>query len=179
MPSPEGLRESWGIDFGFTHDPTAIVRVLADTARKIAYVDEKDYRTGLTNDLIAATLRENNIPRSTHLWADSAEPKSIAEIGRATSLNILACDKSAPVRSDRLKFQLLWMQGWRIFVTKSSVNLIKEGRNYTWAKDRDGKLTDTPIDTWNHAMDAMRYALYSEHAGRESSGNYTIGFNRR
>ena len=179
MPSPEGLRESWGIDFGFTHDPTAIVRVLADTARKIAYVDEKDYRTGLTNDLIAATLRENNIPRSTHLWADSAEPKSIAEIGRATGLNIMACDKSAPVRSDRLKFQLLWMQGWRIYVTKSSVNLIKEGRNYTWAKDRDGRLTDTPIDTWNHAMDAMRYALYSEHAGRESSGNYTIGFNRR
>ena len=178
MPDITGLRECWGIDFGFTHDPTAIVRVLADSARKIAYVEEKDYRTALTNDLIAATLRENDIPRQVHIWADAAEPKSIAEIGRSTGLNIRACDKTAPVRSSRLKFQLLWMQGWRIYVTKASTNLIKEGRNYTWAKDRDGQLTDTPIDTWNHALDALRYALYSEFAGRESSGSYTIGFNR-
>ena len=174
MPAADGLTECWGIDFGFTHDPTAIIRILADKARKIAYVDERAYRTGMLNSDIAAVLRGENIQRHVHLWADAAEPKSIAEIAQGTGLNIRPCDKSAPTRSDRLKFQLLWMQGWRIYVTKSSVNTIKEGRNYTWAKDRNGALVDYPIDMWNHAMDAMRYGLYSEFAGREGSGTYHI-----
>ena len=178
MPDPTGLRETWGIDFGFTHDPTAIVRVLADTGRKIAYVDEVDYRTGMVNGDIARVLKERNIHRSVHVWADAAEPKSIEEIGAASGCNIRPCDKSAPVRSDRLKFQLLWMQGWTIKVTKRSLNVIKELRNYTWEKDRDGKMTDRPIDTFNHALDAMRYALFSEIAGKEGAGNYVLGFNR-
>ena len=177
LPDPAGLKESWGIDFGFTHDPTAIVRVLADTARKIAYVDQRCYQTGMLNSDIAAALREENIPRHIHIWADAAEPKSIAEIGLDTGLNIQACDKSAPTTSSRLTFQLQWMQGWRLYFTKSSVDLIKEGRNYSWAKDRDGRLTNTPIDLWNHALDAMRYALYSEHA--QPSGNYSFGFSHR
>lgn len=178
LPEGEGLREVWGIDFGFSHDPTAIVRVLADTGRKIAYVDEVAYRTGMLNADIADILTEQGIPRYVNIWADAAEPKSIAEIGYASGLNIQACDKSAPVRSDRLKFQLQWMQGWDLRITKSSVNLIKEMRNYTWAKDRDGNSTNTPIDMWNHGADAMRYALYSEF-GDSASGQYVIGFRNR
>ena len=176
MPDPSGLRESWGIDFGFTHDPTAVVRVLADTGRKIVYVDEIAYNTGMVNDDIARVLRDRGIPKWVNIWADAAEPKSIAEIGIASGLNVRACDKSAPVRSDRLKFQLQWMQGWKLCVTKRSLNLIKELRNYTWAKDRDGHFTGQPIDTFNHAADAMRYALFSEHAGNEGRGQYVIGF---
>lgn len=159
-------------------DPTAIVRVLADTGRKTAYIEEICYNTGMMNADIAEALNSRQIARNVHIWADAAEPKSIAEIGHASGLNIRACDKSAPVRSERLKWQLQWMQGWRLMVTKSSLNLIKELRNYTWAKDRDGNVTDTPIDTWNHAADAMRYALFSEIAGREGSGQYNISFNR-
>lgn len=178
MPDPavQNLRESWGIDFGFTHDPTAIVRVLADTGRKAIFVDEIEYRTGMVNGDIADVLRGQGVPRWIHIWADAAEPKSIAEIGAASGCNVLPCDKSAPVRSDRLKFQLLWMQGWSIHVTKRSLNLIRELRNYTWAKDRDGKLTDRPVDVFNHALDAMRYALFSELAGNEGAGRYVIGF---
>ena len=179
MPDADGLRESWGIDFGFTHDPTAIVRVLADTGRKEIFVDEIDYRTGLVNGDIAEVLRGQSVPRWVHVWADAAEPKSIAEIGAASGCNVLPCDKSAPVRSERLKFQLLWMQGWKIHVTKRSLNLIRELRNYTWAKDRDGKLLDQPVDVFNHALDAMRYALFSEHAGNEGTGQYVIGFKHR
>ena len=179
MPDGDGLRESWGIDFGFTHDPTAVVRVLADTGRKCFYVDEIAYATGMMNSDIAQALREQNVPRWVHVWADAAEPKSIAEIGAESGCNILPCDKSAPVRSDRLKFQLLWMQGWQLFVTKRSLNLIRELRNYTWAKDRDGKLLDQPVDVFNHALDAMRYALFSELAGNEGSGTYTLGYKRR
>lgn len=176
MPPADGLREVYGMDFGFTHDPTAIVRVLADTGRKIAYVDQRCYRTGMLNSDIARTLAEEDIPRHVHIWADAAEPKSIAEIGRDTGLNVRACDKSAPVTSSRLTFQLQWMQGWTLYFTKASVDMIKEARNYTWAKDRDGNLVNQPIDTWNHAMDAMRYALWSEFS--TNKGNYNIRFNR-
>ncbi len=176
MPEPAGLTEVWGLDFGFTHDPTAIVRVLADTRKKILYAEEICYQTGMLNADITAALQEAQLQRHTHVWADAAEPKSIAEIGRAGGFNIRACDKSAPVRSSRLTFQLQWMQGWTLYVTKASVNLIKELRNYTWAKDRDGNLTNVPIDTWNHACDAMRYAAYSEIAGNK--GTYHISFNR-
>jgi len=177
MPDADNLREAWGIDFGFTHDPTAIVRVLADTGRKHAFIDEIDYRTGMVNGDIAQVLKDRHVPRYVRVWADSAEPKSIAEIGAASGCNIRPCDKSAPVRSDRLKFQLLWMQGWKLFVTKRSLNVIRELRNYTWEKDRDGRLTDRPVDVFNHSLDAMRYALYSELAGNEGAGQYNIGFN--
>lgn len=174
MPPPGRMREVYGMDFGFTHDPTAIVRVLADTGRKIAYVDEVAYKTGMLNSDISAVLAGCDIPKHVHIWADAAEPKSIAEIGRDTGLNIRASNKSAPTRGSRLTFQLQWMQGWRLYITKASTNIIREARNYTWAKDRDGNLVNEPIDTWNHALDAMRYALYSECAG--ASGNYIISF---
>lgn len=179
MPADPGLRECWGMDFGFTHDPTAIVRVLADTGRKIAYVDQIAYSTGMMNSDIADALKGQGIPRWVRIWADAAEPKSIAEIAVQSGLNIVPCDKSAPVRSNRLKFQLQWMQGWQLKVTKRSLDLIKELRNYSWAKDRDGNMTDQPIDVFNHALDAMRYALFSELAGNEGKGSYVIGFKHR
>ena len=174
MPEPAGLREVLGMDFGFTHDPTAIVRVLADTKRKIAYIDERCYRTGMLNRDISALLQGESVGRGVHIWADAAEPKSIAEIGRDTGLNVLPSNKSAPSNKDRLVFQIQWMQGWKFLVTKASVNWIKEARNYTWAKDRDGRLINQPIDTWNHLMDATRYALFSEFAG--TGGSYSLGF---
>lgn len=176
MPDRIGLHESFGIDFGFSHDPTAITHVLADTGRKILYVDEVAYETGMLNADIAQALRDAEVPRHVNVWADSAEPKSIAEIANATGLKIRSSDKGAPVRSDRLKFQLQWMQGWRLCVTKRSVNGIRELRNYTWAKDRDGNVTGYPIDNYNHFCDSFRYATFSELGGRESAGHYSFGF---
>lgn len=174
MPLPGGLKEAWGIDFGFTHDPTAVVRVLADTGRKIAYIDQRCYKTGMLNSDIADMLNDENIPRYVSIWADCAEPKSIAEIARDTRLNIKPCVKGLDEKK-RLTAQLQWMQGWKLYFTKASVDAIKEARNYTWAKDRDGRLLNQPIDNWNHAMDALRYAMFSEFAG--VGGNYNISFN--
>lgn len=174
MPDTAGLREVWGMDFGFTHDPTAIVRVLADTGRKVAYIDEICYQRGMLNSAIGDLLAASGVRRGVTIWADSAEPKSIAEIGAGTGFTIRACDKSAPVRSDRRKFQIQWLQGWSLKVTKRSLNWIKEARNYTWAKDRDGKPLDVPIEGWDHLMDATRYALYSEFAGNPSPGQYAF-----
>ncbi len=174
----DSLTEVWGLDFGFTNDPTAIVRVLADTKRKRLYIDEKCYRTMMLNDAIAGLLKAEVPERSTEVYADCAEPKSIEEI-RREGVNILSCDKDAPVRSDKMKYQIQWMQGWKLYVTKWSLNLINELRNYTWAKDRDGNMLNIPIDKYNHLLDALRYAVWSRFGRNAGKGNYNITTRRR
>lgn len=145
------LVEIQGLDFGFTNDPTARVQVVADSRKKILYVRERCYRTHMQNKHIIQDLQDDGVSRRVEIYADCAEPKSIADIQDA-GYNIIACDKDAPVKSDKLKFQLQWMQGWKLYVTKDSLNLIEELRNYTWAKDKDGTLLNQPIDKYNHCF---------------------------
>lgn len=168
--------EVQGLDFGFTNDPTARVRVLADPRTKIAYVQERCYQTHMQNRHIIEDLQIDGVDRHTPIYADCAEPKSIADIQDA-GFNVIACDKDAPVKSDKLKFQLQWMQGWKFYVTKDSLNLIFEGRNYTWAKDRDGRLLNQPIDKFNHLLDALRYAMWTRFGKEAGYGQYSISFN--
>ena len=173
MPEKDDkLKEVYGLDFGFTNDPTSIVRMLVDTGKKIIYADERCYRTRMMNADIAELLRDEGMSRATEVFADCAEPKSIAEI-RDAGINITACDKDAPVKSDKLVFQIQWMMGWKLYVTKQSVNIIKELRNYTWAKGRNGETLNQPIDTFNHALDAIRYGMWSKF-GKQSQGHYNI-----
>lgn len=173
MPDNPNLKEVYGLDFGFTNDPTAIVRLMVDTRKKEVYADEICYRTHMINSDISVLLQGEELKPTTQVFADCAEPKSIEEI-RRNGINIVACDKDAPVRSDKLKFQLQWMQGWKLFVTKRSINLIKELRNYTWAKDKDGNTLNQPIDKWNHILDALRYALWSKFGQSNDEGQYNI-----
>jgi len=170
---PQEGKEFYGMDFGFTNDPTAIVHVKADTGRKILYLDEVCYRTRMLNKDIIETLRQNEVPRDVPIYADCAEPKSIAEIHGA-GFNVLPCDKNAPTKSDKLKFQIQYVQGWKMMVTKRSLNLIKELRNYTWAKDKDGNQLNEPIDNWNHILDAARYGIYTHLAQRAGYGQYAV-----
>ena len=171
MPDPDGFAEIGGMDFGFT-DPTAIVRILANKGKKEAYIQQIAYQRHLHNEDISAILIAAKLPKGVRIWADAAEPKSIEEIAADTGLNVKKCDKSAPVKSDRRKFQIQWLQGWRLFVTKDSIDVIRELRNYTWEKDKDGNITSTPTHEFSHSADAIRYALFSEFAGRK--GNYCI-----
>ena len=170
------LVEVQGIDFGFTNDPTARVRCLVDTRRKVIYADQRCYETRMQNRHIIDDLQRDGVTRSTPIYADCAEPKSIADIAEA-GFNVIPCDKGAPVHSDKLKFQLQWMQGWTLRVTKSSLDLINELRNYTWAKDRDGKSLNEPIDKFNHALDALRYAVWTHFGQDAGTGTYHISFN--
>lgn len=167
------LTEIQGLDFGFTNDPTARVQVLADHKRKIAYIRERCYKTHMQNKHIIEDLKADNITSRTEIFADCAEPKSIADI-RDAGFRVTACDKDAPVRSDKLKFQLQWMQGWKLMVTKDSLNLINELRNYTWEKDRDGNSLNYPIDKFNHLLDALRYALWTKYGKKAGQGQYNI-----
>lgn len=180
LPSGEeasSLKECYGMDFGFTNDPTTLMHILADTGRKVLYIDECLYRTHMKNGDIINHMKEMGVNNRVEIFADCAEPKSIAEI-RSAGFNIIACDKDAPVKSDKLKFQLLWMQGWKMYITKRSLNAIKEQRNYTWMKDADGNLLNQPIDMWNHCMDAMRYGVWTKFAERAGKGHYSVSMYR-
>lgn len=174
----DSLVEIQGLDFGFTNDPTARVQILADSGKKVLYVRERCYRTHMQNKHIVADLQADGVNRRTEIFADCAEPKSIADITDG-GFNVIPCDKDAPTKSDKLKFQLQWMQGWKLYVTKDSVNLIKELRNYVWAKDRDGNPLNEPIDKFNHLLDALRYAVWTKFGQRAGYGQYSISFTRK
>ena len=135
-------------------------------------------RCGHGSERIAPTCRtgtSSKISRRTEIYADCAEPKSIADIKDA-GFNVIACDKGAPVNSDKLRFQLQWMQGWVLHVTKDSVDMIRELRNYVWAKDKDGNTLNQPVDAFNHCLDAMRYAVWTRFGRNAGYGKYNISF---
>lgn len=167
-----GLRELYGLDFGFSNDPTAIVHLVVDPATRDVWVDEVCYRTRMFNTDIVEALRAEGVDRYTDIFADCEDPKSIAEIGTA-GFAIHPSDKRAPSKN-RLAWQLQWMQGWTLHFTKRSVNLIREGRAYVWAKDRYGNDLNQPEEGNDHALDAMRYALWTAFAENANKGNYNI-----
>lgn len=134
-----------GLDFGYTNDPTAIVEVYRYNDKRI--LNEICYTSGLINSDIAKLLPNNVI-----IYADSAEPKSIEEIRRFNK-NIVGVTKGA----DSIKFGITTMQSQDYLVTKQSTNVIEEFKKYCWANDKNGKKLNKPIDTFNHAMDAIRY----------------------
>jgi len=173
MPDPAGYVETWGMDFGFTHDPTTLIRCLVHTGRREIYADQLLWQVGMTNPEIAAALKDLGIQRrggGPTVWADSAEPKSIAEVA-GHGLDVQACDKRVAVHE-----QLQSLRGWTIYVTRRSSNLLDEGRKYLYKQYPDGTFSKEPIDFFNHGIDALRYAV-NAYVG-QSSGQYVIGFNR-
>jgi len=144
--------QAYGLDFGYTNDPTALVAVTieGDTLT----LDEKLYRTHMRNSDIINWLRENNINRLTPIYADSAEPKTIDDLYLA-GFNVHPATKG----KDSIMYGIDLIRSYKLQVTKSSLNLIKELRNYTFAKDKEGKAINAPIDAFNHLLDASRYAV--------------------
>lgn len=167
------LVEVQGLDFGFTNDPTARVQVLADTGRRVIYCRQRCYRTRMLNSDIIADLKADGVPPNVEVFADCVEPKSIEEIRRA-GFRIMPCNKDAPAKFDKLAFQLQWMRGWRLLVTKDSLDLIEELRNYTWAQDKDGHPLNWPVDRFNHLLDALRYAVWTKFGRKAGRGQYRI-----
>ena len=171
MPDPDGFKESWGMDFGFSHDPTTLVRCLVHTGRREIYADELLWQTGMTNPEIAAALKGYGLRRSggPTVWADSAEPKSITEVANF-GLDVRGCDKRV-----RVAEQLQAMRGWTIYVTKRSVHLLDEGRKYLYKQRPDGSWTNEPIDFFNHLIDALRYAC-GPYVLQSKAGVHKFGF---
>lgn len=171
MPAPDGYIETWGLDFGFSNDPTTVIRCLVHTGRREVFADQLCWQAGMTNPDIAGALKDYGIKRQgigPTVWADSAEPKSIEEVARY-GLNIRACDKRTAVRE-----QIASLQGWTIHVTRRSVDLINEGRKYLFKQRSDGTFTNEPIEFFNHGIDALRYAVYTGVILKGGRGQYYI-----
>jgi phage terminase large subunit len=145
----------YGLDFGFTNDPTALVGVYRYNGKLL--VDELIYRTGMLNKDIIKEMSNININRNVTIWADSAEPKTIEEI-RQNGFNIKPVSKGA----DSINFGISILQEFELMVTQNSTNVIKEMRSYVWDKDKTGAKLNKPIDNYNHAMDALRYFAMME-----------------
>ena len=143
--------ERYGLDFGYSVDPTSIVAIYYFNGGYI--LDEICYQKGMLNKQIADTI-ENQEQKGVLVVADSAEPKSIEEI-KLHGINIVGAEKG----SDSVRNGIQVVQDQRISITKRSVNLIKEYRNYLWKIDKDGNIIspNIPEHEFSHTMDAIRY----------------------
>lgn len=148
----EARLERYGLDFGYSNDPTAIVAIYRYDGGYI--LDEIAFSKGLRNDQIAATLQ---IQPKAIVIADSAEPKSIDELNMYDDLSVLPSTKGA----DSINSGIQFVQGQRISVTRRSTSILKEYNNYAWLEDKDGKTLNKPKPGYDHSMDALRYALTS------------------
>jgi phage terminase large subunit len=155
----EARLERYGLDFGYSNDPACIVAIYKYNSGFI--IDEVTYQVGLKNRQLADILK--NIPQAL-VVADSAEPKSIDEI-KEYGITILPSTKG-PGSVNR---GINYVQDQRISVTKRSLNIIKEYRNYLWKTDRDGNITTVPDSGFDHSMDAIRYGLESASPQQQES----------
>ena len=157
---------SYGLDFGYTNDPSALVAVYQHGDN--LYLDELLYRTGMTNRDLHNHLQSLGLDRRDEIFADSAEPKSIEELHRF-GWNIKPTAKG----QDSINAGIDILKRHKIFATSRSNNLIKELQNYKWTEDKNGNLLNKPIDVMNHALDASRYAVYNK-LSKPNYGRYSI-----
>ena len=158
----EARLEGYGLDYGYSIDPTAIVAVYYYNGGYI--LDEILYRKGMSNKQIADVL--NSLPYGL-VVADSAEPKSNDEI-KSYGVNLIPVVKG----KDSVKQGIQYVQDQKISVTERSVNLIKEYRNYLWKTDKNGQIINEPEGGLDHALDAVRYRLSSMKPQREAKKSY-------
>ena len=142
-----------GMDWGYSNDPSSLILLYKWNN---AYIfDEVFYQKGLLNSEISNLLNSHDI--KTIIYADSAEPKSIAEL-QSYGHQILPVSKGR----DSIVYGINLINQNEVYVTSRSKNLINELRNYIWLTDKEGNKMNKPIDAYNHAIDAMRYALTSQ-----------------
>ena len=143
----------YGMDFGYSNDPTSVVAMYKYNDSYI--FDEIIYKKGLLNRDISNLLKTYDVDDI--IYADSAEPKSIAELNHYGHIVY-------PVKKgrDSINYGLNLINQNKIFITSRSKNLINELRNYVWMSDKQGNVLNKPIDAYNHAIDALRYAITSQ-----------------
>lgn len=149
-----------GLDFGFTNDETAATLIFKKNDK--LYLHELLYKTGMTNSDIVEYIKKLGYGE-TIIYADSAEPKSIEEIKRL-GLYIKAATKG----QGSINAGISLLKEHDIIVSKESKNIIKEYNNYYWEELKDGTIINKPKDKFNHAMDSIRYGVYSQYGRREN-----------
>jgi phage terminase large subunit len=142
------LEYGYGMDFGFSIDPTTLVRVAIDKKNKLIYLKEELYEAHLTTTEIYDKIKD--VVGNKEIIADNAEDRLIEELKRK-GLNIKPCKKGA----GSIAAGITLMQDYKLVVEKNSFSLIKELNNYTWSNKKAGQ----PIDMYNHGLDAIRYRV--------------------
>lgn len=150
---PDNCETVYGVDFGYSV-PSAVIKI--GFHEGAVYADELLYETKLTTADLIEKLKLLNIRRSDELFCDNAEPKTIEELRRA-GFNAKPAEKDVYAGIQKVKSSPL-------FITSRSTNLIKEIKNYKWKLNKDGKVhpDEVPVKFMDHAVDAMRYGVYSK-----------------
>lgn len=152
----------FGQDYGFSNDPSTLIETSIDKTRKTIYVRLHIYQAGLTTTELARLNRQ--FAGNDLIVADNAEPRLIAEL-KSQGLNIVPTIKGA----DSVKYGIALLQDYDLIIDENSVDLIKELNNYCWLE----KKSETPIDKFNHALDALRYAV-SYQLANPNKGKYSV-----
>lgn len=147
------LKNGFGLDFGYTNDPSAAFIGFVDLTNKKIYVWDELYEKGLSNKRIFDTIQSMGYGKD-HFTADSAEPKSIDEL-KSYGMRVRGATKG----KDSINNGIQWIQDFEIIVHPRCVNFLTEISNYSWDKDKFGNKLNAPIDDFNHLMDAMRYGM--------------------
>ena len=159
------LKACFGLDFGYTNDPSALFCGLADENNKTLWVFDEIYGYGMSNEDIAKEVIEHGYAKEI-IRADSAEPKSI---DRLRDLGLVRIRKALKGR-DSINSGIDFLKGFTMIVHPKCVNFLMEIGNYTWAKDpKTDQCINQPIDSFNHLMDAMRYAVEDLSRGKAFS----------
>lgn len=147
------LKSGFGLDYGFTNDPSAAFIGFVDLETHTIYVWDEMYEKGLSNKKIYDTLCKMGYGKD-RFTAESAEPKSNAEL-KSYGMRVKGAEKG----KDSVNNGIQWIQDCTIIIHPRCVNFLTEISNYTWEKDKFGNKLNVPIDDFNHLMDAMRYGL--------------------
>ena len=145
-------RRLFGLDFGFSNDPAAVIATLGNRDQQVIYIYDEIYKPRLTNSQLADEIKYKGWANA-KIKADCSEPKSIKELRDYGIKRVYPCKKGA----DSLKAGIRRLQDYQLIVHPTCTNTIIELNNYAWDV-RDGIQISKPIDDYNHAMDALRYA---------------------
>jgi len=154
-PLPKRKNEMfYGLDFGYSVDPATVVRIYRKADEY--WVEEVIYETELTNIELGKRMKEKGIGKNETIYADSAEPKSIEELCDL-GFTVYPAEKGP----DSVRAGIDYLKTLKIHVLDGSENIIREQKSYIWKKDKDGNALNVPVAFNNHAMDAIRYAIYT------------------
>lgn len=146
------VKSVFGLDFGYTNDPTALFCGLIDTVHRKLYVFDEMYEKGLSNEEIYERIFNMGYAKE-KITGDSAEPKSIDRLRMLGLRRITAARKGR----DSVNSGIDFLQDYEIIIHPKCVNFITEISNYQWDTDKFGNRINKPVDDFNHLMDAMRY----------------------
>lgn len=161
----------FGMDFGFTHDPTTLLSSIYDKGKHELWVFNELYRTGLVVEDIIKEVEQRNL-LGAKITADYASPMIIEELRRKGMRRIRPMKKA----KDSIQTGISFMQGLKIYLHPSCKHTIEEFNTYTYDQDKLGNWLNTPVDANNHAIDAIRYSLMEEYAGASKIKTYNISF---